>query len=150
MARNALGPILVVLGATALAACAIEPGQIASTPTSRLCGVYGAPLNANYLDPKIRAELVRRGEAECTDPNLIAARQSANARMMQLGFGMMQQSAPAPAPVTTPYGGGSATGGAFLKSQYVSGFNRVCNYDRLGSAVAITVGSTQTCPLSLP
>lgn len=37
---------------------------------------------------------------------------------------------------------------AFLKGSYVSGMNRICIYDRLGSEVAITLRSVDICPLS--
>lgn len=40
-------------------------------------------------------------------------------------------------------------GTAFLQSQYVSGMNRICIYDHLGSQVAITVGAAEMCPLSI-
>ena len=37
---------------------------------------------------------------------------------------------------------------AYLKSQYVSGQNRICVYDRLGSQYILTVGAVQLCPIS--
>lgn len=33
-----------------------------------------------------------------------------------------------------------------LKGSYVSGFNRICIYDQLGSDVAVTVNATEMCP----
>jgi hypothetical protein len=45
---------------------------------------------------------------------------------------------------------GGSSGAGFLKSSYVSGFNRICVYDQLGSELAVTIGSTQLCPLALP
>lgn len=39
-------------------------------------------------------------------------------------------------------------GMAFLKSSYVSGQNRICVYDRLGSQEMHTVASFETCPLN--
>lgn len=47
-------------------------------------------------------------------------------------------------------GGGTAVGVAFLKSSYISGLNRICVYDRLGSQVVNTIGSTQMCAMTLP
>ncbi|MDA1354495.1 MAG: hypothetical protein O3A01_08570 [bacterium] len=55
------------------------------------------------------------------------------------------------------YGGsGSTTGSSygsgttcFKKSDYTSGFNKICNYSCLGSAYATTIGSTQLCPLTV-
>lgn len=68
-------------------------------------------------------------------------------RMLQLGLQMMAPRAPQ---YPAPAGGGAALGVGFLKRQYVSGMNRVCIYDRLGSEVAVTVGAAELCSLSLP
>lgn len=38
----------------------------------------------------------------------------------------------------------------FYKGDAVSGFNRICYYDRVGSVEAVTVPATQLCPLNLP
>jgi hypothetical protein len=37
----------------------------------------------------------------------------------------------------------------FFKGQRVSGTNRICYYDRLGSLAAITVGIAEICPLTM-
>ena len=37
----------------------------------------------------------------------------------------------------------------FLTGEYISGLNRICLYDCLGSQAAITVSSAQLCPLSI-
>lgn len=50
----------------------------------------------------------------------------------------------------TPTYGGVASGTAFLRNSYVSGMNRVCVYDRLGSAYVTTIGAAEICPLSVP
>ena len=36
-----------------------------------------------------------------------------------------------------------------FKSEYTSGFNKICTYSCLGSDVAITIGATQLCPLTI-
>lgn len=54
-----------------------------------------------------------------------------------------------PTPPVSP-GGGAQRGVAFFKRDHVSGMNKICYYDRLGSAVAITIRATELCPLSLP
>ena len=36
---------------------------------------------------------------------------------------------------------------AFYIREEMSGFNKICYYDHLGSKVAITIKSTQLCPL---
>ena len=58
------------------------------------CRRIGAMLSPNYLDPDIRRELVRRGDAACTDPALIQARNNANLQGLKLGAEMMKQSGP--------------------------------------------------------
>lgn len=37
----------------------------------------------------------------------------------------------------------------FYKSEKISGMNKICYYDCLGSAAAITIKSTQLCPLNI-
>lgn len=61
----------------------------------------------------------------------------------------MSQQGQAPAQ-QAPVGGGTAQGVAFFKTSYVSGMNRICLYNRLGSQVAYTVGATDLCPMTLP
>lgn len=40
-------------------------------------------------------------------------------------------------------------GTAFYKREYVSGMNKICIYDHLGSEVAITIKNIELCPLSI-
>lgn len=47
---------------------------------------------------------------------------------------------------TTPLAPAQPT--AFLKGSYVSGMNRICVYDQLGSQKIMTVGAADLCPLS--
>ena len=37
----------------------------------------------------------------------------------------------------------------FKKGEYTSGFNKICIYNCMGSDVAITIGNTQLCPLTI-
>ena len=37
----------------------------------------------------------------------------------------------------------------FKKGEYISGFNKICIYNCLGSDAAITIASTQLCPLTI-
>ncbi len=37
----------------------------------------------------------------------------------------------------------------FLKGEQISGMNKICYYDCLGSIAAITIGAVQLCPLSI-
>lgn len=39
---------------------------------------------------------------------------------------------------------------AMFKGSQVSGFNRICYYDRVGSMEAINVPATAICPLQIP
>jgi hypothetical protein len=51
---------------------------------------------------------------------------------------------------SSPEGGGASLGGpAFYTGERVSGFNKICFYDRDGSAVAITISETELCPQTL-
>jgi hypothetical protein len=38
---------------------------------------------------------------------------------------------------------------AFLKHHYVSGMNRICVYDHLGSQYVTTIPAAQICPVSI-
>ena len=38
---------------------------------------------------------------------------------------------------------------AFFKYEYVSGMNKICVYNHLGSDVAITISSISLCPLQI-
>jgi len=42
-----------------------------------------------------------------------------------------------------------SAGTAFLTGEQISGMNKICYYNHLGSKVAITIKSTQLCPLSI-
>ena len=37
----------------------------------------------------------------------------------------------------------------FFKGEQISGFNKICYYDCLGSLTAITIGSVELCPLTI-
>jgi hypothetical protein len=37
----------------------------------------------------------------------------------------------------------------FKKTEYTSGFNKICIYNCMGSDVAITIKNTQLCPLTI-
>ena len=40
-------------------------------------------------------------------------------------------------------------GTAFYTGERVSGMNKICYYDHLGSQVAITIKATQICPMTI-
>ncbi len=73
-----------------------------------------------------------------------AAFQSGLQQMGQTGGG--HTSAPTP---PQPYYNSPATMTCFYRNEYSSGFNKVCNYDCLGSPYAITQSSASLCPMNL-
>ena len=144
--------VFVVSGCAAMYGTPAERAAKASAMSSyQLCEKLAV---ATLAPDEIRAtwarELDSRNETCQAYAGLLQARQQQNQALMLQGLKLMQQGQPRPLYTSPPVGGGSAVGMAFLKGQYVSGVNRICMYDRLGSAVSITVSSTQICPLSLP
>ncbi len=85
--------------------------------------------------PEIYAECVRGTSAE------MQAKNKNTARILAAGLGGAAQT-PSPSYSAPPRQGG------FLQRSYVSGFNKICIYNELGSERAVTIGSTQMCPLS--
>lgn len=61
-------------------------------------------------------------------------------------FTPMQSSPATPSVPPTSLQATQKPGMAFLRSQYISGQNRICTYDRLGSQEVITVGAFEFCP----
>jgi hypothetical protein len=47
------------------------------------------------------------------------------------------------------FSGAAFAGNAFLQHHYISGMNRICVYDYLGSQYHITIKSHQLCPLTI-
>jgi hypothetical protein len=90
-------------------------------------------------------ELQRRSENCSQYSGAIANSIQQGNQQMQTGLQLLSQ----PNRQVPAMGGGTSVGVAFLKRNYQSGFNRVCIYDRLGSEVAVTIGSTALCPQSL-
>ena len=45
--------------------------------------------------------------------------------------------------------GTAYAGTGFLKGEKISGMNKICYYDCLGGEVAITIKSTELCPLTI-
>ena len=72
-----------------------------------------------------------------------AAEKQVNLNQMLLGLSMIQG---ATTPTTSLGSTNQAVG--FFQYDYVSGHNRLCYYDRLGSTVVKTIGAAQICPLS--
>jgi len=110
------------------------------------CSGYGFSIGTDAYAQCVQQEVARRHAA------MSQALMRAGAAMQGAAAAMQQ---PDQEPTQQPYqapprlGGGTSLGTAFLQGSYVSGLNRVCLYNRLGSAVAVTIGSTQMCPLTL-
>lgn len=51
--------------------------------------------------------------------------------------------------ILTTFASLAFAGTAFLKGEKVSGLNKICIYDHLGSEVAITIKATELCPLTI-
>jgi Iap family predicted aminopeptidase len=67
----------------------------------------------------------------CSDPRAMS--------IIAAGLGGAASAAPTPVP---------AASNGFLKRQFVSGTNKVCVYDQLGSDVYVTLPSVELCPLT--
>jgi len=86
---------------------------------------------------EIYAECVQGTTAE------MQAKNRNTARILAAGLGGAAQT-----PSSPPYPAAPSRPAGFLQRSYVSGFNKICIYNELGSERAVTIGSTQMCPLS--
>jgi len=74
-----------------------------------------------------------------------AAEKQVNLNQMLLGLSIIQGATP-----TTSLGSTGSTNQpvGFFQYDYVSGMNKLCYYDRLGSTVVKTIGAAEICPLT--
>lgn len=116
----------------------LTPNQLSQIDNYTLC--KGATPRESYYPAQTVLNEVRRRELNC------------GSIYSYSGTGQLEAAAAALSGVTQrgqqSGNAGRSQGVAFLKSQRVSGFNRICVYDRLGSEFVITIGSTHLCPLS--
>ncbi len=128
-----------------LSGCAGSPMHTSSLPQNQLqqldnytlCKAY-TPRELYTPSASIINEVARRGI------NCGAIYQyGGGTQGLEQGLRMMQGQ-----PATSQTSGGAAKGTAFLKSESKSGLNKICYYDRTGSVYAITIASTEICPLS--
>jgi hypothetical protein len=142
--------VLGVLVMTLLSGCADTPfvitgmnsERIKQVPNDALCNTY--QFNGFYAGDTytVREEVRRRG-IDCGMPGSSRPSNAADSLMLiQTGTQLMQQGRRQPNPVDNP-----TAPAAFLRNSYVSGLNRICLYDRLGSQVAVTIPATAICPL---
>ena len=98
---------------------------------------------ANKLNEQ-RAEEARKRAAAAWEAQRRAQQGDA---LMALGLSIMNngRASPQASHQEMPRAG---TTGCFLKGSYVSGFNRICNYDCMGSGASHTIGAAEICPLN--
>lgn len=83
--------------------CAMTATEMVSAPSARLCEFYSHPGSPQYLDPTIKAELERRGQADCISPEILVLRANAyqnSMQMLNLSTPLMQMGTPRPVTVT--------------------------------------------------
>lgn len=100
----------------------------------------------NYIDERTarkRSLLASSVNAQSANRN-----QSIGRALQNLGASTSQAFSTAPIN-NSSNGASSAKTACFKTSEYTSGMNKVCNYDCLGSAAAITVGAVELCPISI-
>ncbi|MFM7011182.1 MAG: hypothetical protein ACKO0Z_17970 [Betaproteobacteria bacterium] len=129
---------------------AVAAEDFSKVSTERLCSKYANPSSKLFMRPDVADEIVRRGAGYCMDPSYIAAKRAERERqadaLMDLSNqlraadnnrrGTMVPNYPSPA--------GSARG--FYLSEVISGMNKICYYNRVGSTVALTISAAQACP----
>lgn len=86
--------------------------------------------------PAVYAECVRGTTAE------MQAKNRNTARILAAGLGGAVQTP------SSSYSPAPPRAAGFLQRSYVSGFNKICIYNEMGSERAVTIGSTQMCPLT--
>ena len=79
-----LSKFLGAFSVLALTSCAMTPVEVVGASSAILCQHYGNPGSPNYLDPNIKEELQRRGQADCISPEMLLLRESARANSMQI------------------------------------------------------------------
>ena len=135
---------LVRLGFLSFVLSGCAAPNFASYDTRKLCMSYLTYPSHNIWQNHRKRELSARGE-NCSayyaaaQQRLKAERQFDNAIRALSVMGGSNNLAP-----TTPASG--AVG--FLKSETISGTNKICYYDRLGSGYALTIPRTSLCPLT--
>jgi hypothetical protein len=143
--------LFILTAGAALVGCASMFGtpeqraaQNASMSSYSLCSKLAVAIMApSQVREEWAWELQRRGENCSQYSSAIAASQQQNAQMQQLGQQLLNQNRPG-STVSAPTG---PVG--FLKREYVSGFNKICVYDRLGSEYAMTISAVALCPMSV-
>lgn len=135
--------ILVATACAALGGCTTPYGnpqdqarRNADRSTYDLCSnINGALLAAESVRDAWRAEVARRGE---TCANFRTPTTAEQLRQIQSDLDSTQRRPLPSEPAARAFGP--------LKTQYVSGFNRVCIYTTTAGDAATTIASTSICP----
>ena len=91
---------------------------------------------------------VQRRNVNCNQyAGMINSQRQANQQLMNQGLQLMEQSQPYT--LGNNNSNGKVFGSAFYKRSYVSGMNRICVYDNMGSDYTTTVGAAELCPMSI-
>lgn len=149
---------LAVFFLLALSACATSPEtyqrRIASLSNAELCflDAAGDPNDALYTKPEIQQrnlvctpQLVQIGFQLAQTK--IAERQARAAALSNLGQALSKMGAPSGSPSQSTQGI-SAGVTCFHRRDVISGLNKICYYDCLGSAHAVTIGAAELCPIT--
>lgn len=80
-----------LLTALILSGCALTPEEIRGASVQRLCDQYALPGSPQFMDPRIRAELLGRGAEHCTTPEYLQARAAASQVDLGLALQLLQQ-----------------------------------------------------------
>lgn len=140
--------------------CPTKPGEYTIIEASRVIHVFGpddmgrflasircAPQDTDCLNLEVR-KMRERASDQQTLLNAAIAQENRNrgAALQRFGAGLSAAGASSVG-ATTPH---NASGPVCTKSgEYSRGFNKVCQYDCLGSPAAITVGAAELCPLTI-
>lgn len=128
-----------------LLGCAATPQDFARTDEMTLCMRY-LTLPSYNIHQQSRAIAIRQRGIDCSKyygaaNARIRADQNFETMLNHIsnqGSGGNTTNRPAPQSTTT----------CFYRSEARSGMNKICYYNCLGSAYAITIGAAQICPIS--
>lgn len=144
MVKKLLKYTLAFSGIFMLSACARDAGYYKNQSSMQLCLDYMTLPSVN-INHGARSEELKRRNEDCSAYKEVAASrmkadESFDSRLQRMTS--QQQN-------STSYDNQVKQPVAFFKRSYISGFNRICIYDRMGSQFVTTLQSTDICPLTL-
>ena len=129
---------------------ALAASDLSKMSTERLCSKFGNPGSKLFMRPDVRAEIDQRGASYCTDPNYIAAKRAEAQRkadaLIELSDRLKAMDNNQRQTFTPSYPSAPGAAVGFYVREQISGTNKICFYNRMGSAVALTIASFQLCP----